>query len=35
MVNFDGTGFTYAHDHALDMEQWKALTWIPWPEVNK
>lgn len=34
-VNFDGTGFTDVHGYKFDMEQWKALMWIPWPEVNK
>jgi hypothetical protein len=34
-INFDGTGFTDVHGYKFDMGQWKALTWIPWPEVNK
>lgn len=34
-INFDGTGFTDVHGYKFDMEQWKALTWIPWPDVNK
>ena len=34
-INFDGTGFTDVHGHMFDMEQWKALMWIPWPDVNK
>lgn len=34
-INFDGTGFTDVYGHTFDMEQWKALMWTPWPEVNK
>lgn len=34
-LNFDGTGFTDVYGYKFDMEQWKALMWIPWPEVNK
>ena len=33
-INFDGTGFVDAHGHMFDMEQWKALMWIPWPDIN-
>lgn len=34
-INFDGTGFADVHGYKFDMGQWKALMWIPWPEVNK
>ena len=34
-LTFDGTGFTDVYGYTFDMEQWKALMWIPWPEVNK
>lgn len=33
-VHFDGTCFTDVYGHGFDMELWKALMWIPWPEVN-
>lgn len=34
-LNFNGTGFSDVYGHKFDLEQWKALMWIPWPEVNK
>lgn len=34
-LNFDGTGFSDVYGYKFDLEQWKALMWIPWPEVNK
>lgn len=26
---------TDVHGHMFDMEQWKALMWIPWPETRE
>lgn len=34
-VNFDGTVFTDVYGYKFDMGQWKALMWIPWPEVKE
>ena len=34
-LNFNGIGFIDVYGHKFDMEQWKALMWIPYPEVNK